>query len=129
MRELVSQVRLISSVKDLLEDEVSSSQYKVDMISKDFTTLTQQFESMKSAYHSLEAERTTTFKQAESAGSSRKSVDHEGVQLLTAQLDAANDKVVELQGELFTASRRSLELEKLVGTQNQCFFETIKQYI
>lgn len=116
VRELVSQVRLISSVKDLLEDEVSSSQYKVDMISKDFTTLTQQFESMKSAYHSLEAERTTTFKQAESAGSSRKSVDHEGVQLLTAQLDAANDKVVELQGELFTASRRSLELEKLVET-------------
>ena len=111
---LFSQLRLMTSMKDLLEGDLASLQLKMDMVGRDFDTLTSDHEALTSAYNASMNERYSpekktprvgTVSTASGYGQSSSSAMSESESDLTNELlREANDKVIELQTDLLQVS-------------------------
>ena len=94
---LRTQVMTISSVKDMLESEIQNYTMERELLMKDLTTLTNEHDALKGAYHALETE----------------TMNKKGDSDLQKKLTAAQEMIEQVQSELSSMARRSLELERL----------------
>ena len=56
---LKDEITLLSSVKELLEGELGSASLQREMLGKDLTSVSEEHEALKAAYHALETESIT----------------------------------------------------------------------
>jgi predicted nucleic acid-binding Zn-ribbon protein len=92
------------SVKDLLENELSGVNMQRDMMQKDFINICDEHEALKVAYHSLETENMNNLV------SQKSKINNNN--LTTKQLlDAANEKILNLEDEIALNSKRIKECE------------------
>lgn len=94
---LRTQIMTISSVKDMLESEIQNYTMERELLMKDLTALTNEHDALKGAYHALETE----------------TVNKKGESELQKKLTASQELIEQLQSELASMARRSLELERL----------------
>lgn len=94
---LRSQIMTISTVKDMLEGEIQNYTMEREILMKDLTTLTNEHDAIKGAYHALETE----------------TMNKKGDSELQKKLTTAQEMLEQLQSELASMARRSLELERL----------------
>jgi len=94
---LRSQIMTISTVKDMLEGEIQNYTMEREILMKDLTSLTNEHDAIKGAYHALETE----------------TMNKKGDSDLQKKLTAAQEMLEQVQSELASMARRSLELERL----------------
>jgi chromosome segregation ATPase len=94
---LRTQIMTISSVKDMLESEIQNYTMEREILMKDLRSLTNDHDALKGAYHALETE----------------SMNKKGDNELQKKLTAAQEMIEQVQSELASMARRSLELERL----------------
>ena len=116
---LISQLRLMTSMKDLLEGDLASLQLKMDMVMRDFDTLTADHEAITSAYNSSMNDRYSPEKiknlQNGRVTTTSSSMSDSEKDLINELLREANDKVIELQTDLLMATRKALEADQLAA--------------
>jgi predicted nucleic acid-binding Zn-ribbon protein len=113
---------VISSVKDMMEGELASANLQKELVCKDFSSLSERYEALKGAYNSLEGEAEAARRTNREKESAEDSNSKGSTMILQSQLDAAKEKIVQLQTELFSITRRNIELEKMPNSVHFFFF-------
>jgi hypothetical protein len=108
----MNEISLLLSVKEMFENEISTANLQRELLVKDFTTLQEEHDALKAAYHSLSYETAT----AATAHAKAKAMDHSSLEAL----EKANAKVTELIQKLELSTNQSQEQrQKIIYLENE----------
>lgn len=108
----MNEISLLLSVKEMFENEISTANLQRELLVKDFTTLQEEHDALKAAYHSLSYETAA----AATANAKAKAADHSSLEAL----EKANAKVAELiQKVEQTTNQNQEQRQKIIYLENE----------